>query len=73
MASNEWYRSRAIERICLYTMQVIKNVQVENIKSFDPKQEVADLFNKQDRRSWYKNAETGKVFSIWPGCTLHYM
>ncbi|KAG0648197.1 FAD-binding monooxygenase moxY [Hyphodiscus hymeniophilus] len=74
-----------LNTICGYSLQVIKKLQIENIRSFTPKQEVADAFNKhvqtfikgtvweEDCRSWYKNAETGKVFAIWPGSSLHFM
>ncbi|KAJ9621048.1 hypothetical protein H2204_012029 [Knufia peltigerae] len=68
-----------------YAIQVIKKLQEENIRSLAPRQDVTDAFNahvqefvkrtvwKEDCRSWYKNADTGKVFAIWPGSSLHYM
>ena len=74
-----------LNAICMYTVQAIKKMQIENIKAFAPRQEVTDAFNRhvqtfvkgtvweEDCRSWYKNAETGKVFAIWPGSSLHYM
>ncbi|KAH8705823.1 hypothetical protein BGW36DRAFT_18418 [Talaromyces proteolyticus] len=68
-----------------YALQVIKKMQVENLRSFAPRQDITDRFNahvqefvkvsvwKDECRSWYKNPETGKVFAIWPGSSLHYM
>jgi len=68
-----------------YTVQIIKKMQTENIRSFAPRQDVTDKFNAHvkefvktsvwvdDCRSWYKNPETGKVFAIWPGSSLHFM
>jgi len=68
-----------------YTLQLIKKMQRENIKSWSPKQDVTDAFNehaqewikhtvwKDDCRSWYKNNETGRVNAVWPGSSLHYM
>ncbi|EXJ86699.1 hypothetical protein A1O3_03652 [Capronia epimyces CBS 606.96] len=68
-----------------YAIQVIKKMQIENIRSLVPRQDVTDEFNahvqefvkasvwKDDCRSWYKNPDTGKVFAIWPGSSLHYM
>jgi hypothetical protein len=68
-----------------YVVQIIKEMQVEDIRSFAPRQDITDKFNfhvqefmkqtvfKEACRSWYKNHETGKVFAIWPGGSLHYM
>lgn len=68
-----------------YTIQFIKKMQNENIRAFMPRQDVTDAFNAHvqefvktsvwvdDCRSWYKNHETGKVFAIWPGSSLHFM
>ncbi|KAI9733512.1 MAG: hypothetical protein M1818_007260 [Claussenomyces sp. TS43310] len=68
-----------------YTIQIIKKMQNENIRSFVPRQDITDEFNAHvqeflktsvwvdDCRSWYKNPETGKVFAIWPGSSLHFM
>lgn len=56
-----------------YTLQIIKKMQREHIKSWVPKQDVTDAFNehaqewikhtvwKDDCRSWYKSNETGRV------------
>lgn len=68
-----------------YTIQVIQKLQIENIRSLVPRQDITDKFNahvqtfikksvwKEDCRSWYKNNDTGKVFAVWPGSSLHYM
>jgi cation diffusion facilitator CzcD-associated flavoprotein CzcO len=68
-----------------YTIQLIKKMQRNDIKSWTPKQDVTDAFNehaqewikhtvwKDDCRSWYKNNETGRVNAVWPGSSLHYM
>lgn len=68
-----------------YTVQFIKKMQNENIRSFAPRQDITDDFNAHvqefvktsvwvdDCRSWYKDSETGKVFAIWPGSSLHFM
>lgn len=68
-----------------YTIQVIQKLQIENIRSLVPRQDITDKFNshvqtftkksvwKEDCRSWYKNNDTGKVLAVWPGSSLHYM
>lgn len=68
-----------------YTIQIIKKMQRENVKSWTPKQDVTDAFNehsqewikhtvwKDDCRSWYKDNDTGRVNAVWPGSSLHYM
>ncbi|CAK1365721.1 putative sterigmatocystin biosynthesis monooxygenase stcW [Cercospora beticola] len=74
-----------LQTVGAYIVQLVKKMQRESIHSFDPKQDVTDQFNKHtqawvagsawaDRtcRSWYKNNETGRVHSIWPGSSLHY-
>ncbi|KAF2769857.1 FAD/NAD(P)-binding domain-containing protein [Teratosphaeria nubilosa] len=67
-----------------YTVQIIKKMQNENIKSWVPKQEITDKFNdhvqewikhtvwKDDCRSWYKDNNTGRVNAVWPGSSMHY-
>lgn len=56
-----------------YTIQIIKKMQRDRIKSWVPRQDITDRFNehaqewikhtvwKSDCRSWYKNNETGRV------------
>lgn len=56
-----------------YTLDMIKKMQRDHIKSLVPRQDVTDLFNehvqewikhtvwKEDCRSWYKNNDTGRV------------
>ena len=68
-----------------YAIQIIKKMQYENIKSWDPKQQVTDQYNehcqewikhtvwKDSCRSWYKNNETGRVNAVYPGSSLHYI
>jgi hydroxyversicolorone monooxygenase len=68
-----------------YACQVIKKLQLQpNIRSLAPRQDITDRFaqycqewNKgmawsDDCPSWYKNAKTGRVQSIWPGITPHF-
>jgi hypothetical protein len=69
-----------------YMLKMIDRWQTENIHSFSPKMEAVedfiahkDQFMKgaiweQDCRSWYKNdSSSGKVTSLWPGSTMHYV
>ncbi|KAH6259915.1 hypothetical protein HBI42_095670 [Parastagonospora nodorum] len=67
-----------------YTIQIIKKMQRDHIKSWVPRQDITDRFNehaqewikhtvwKSDCRSWYKNNETGRVNAVWPGSSNHY-
>ncbi|KAK7181161.1 hypothetical protein DPSP01_010617 [Paraphaeosphaeria sporulosa] len=67
-----------------YTIQIIKKMQREHIKSWVPRQDITDRFNehaqewikhtvwKDDCRSWYRNNETGRVNAVWPGSSLQY-
>jgi hypothetical protein len=60
-------------KVAEYTIQVIKKMQRDHIKSWVPRQDITDRFNehaqewikhtvwKSDCRSWYKNNETGRV------------
>jgi hypothetical protein len=71
--------------VSLYTLQIIRKLQTEYIRSIAPKQSVTDAFNAhcqewirhtvwvEECRSWYKNNETGRVNAVWPGSSLHYM
>jgi hydroxyversicolorone monooxygenase len=68
-----------------YAIQVIMKMQSENIMSFMPKQRVTDDFNRHCQeflreavwsdtcRSWYKRNETGEIYSVYPGSSLHYI
>jgi hydroxyversicolorone monooxygenase len=74
-----------LNSVALYTLQLIKKLQSEYIRSIAPKQDVTDSFNEhcqewirhtvwvEECRSWYKNNETGRVNAVWPGSSLHYM
>lgn len=74
-----------LNSVSLYTLQLIKKLQSEYIRSIAPKQDVTDAFNEhcqewikhtvwvEECRSWYKNNETGRVNAVWPGSSLHYM
>lgn len=68
-----------------YIVQVIEKMQRDHLHSLVPKQDVTDSFNEHAQtwiqgtcwaektcRSWYKNNETGRVHSLWPGSSLHY-
>lgn len=68
-----------------YIIQVIHKMQREHIHSFEPKQSVTDQFNHHAQtwingttwqdpncRAWYKDNNTGRVNSVWPGSSLHY-
>ena len=74
-----------LQAVGAYIVQIIRKMQHDRIHSFAPKQSVTDAFNHhaqtwlQDTcwtdkacRSWYKNNETGRVNSVWPGGSLHY-
>jgi hypothetical protein len=62
-----------LSKVAEYTIQIIKKMQGDYIKSWVPKQDITDLFNehaqewikhtvwKSDCRSWYKDNETGRV------------
>lgn len=68
-----------------YTIQIIKKMQRDHIKSWAPRQDITDRFNehaqewikhtvwKDDCRSWYKNNDTGRVNAVWPGSSNHYL
>jgi hypothetical protein len=59
--------------VCEYSVQIIKKMQRDHIKSWVPRQDITDRFNehaqewikhtvwKSDCRSWYRNNETGRV------------
>jgi cation diffusion facilitator CzcD-associated flavoprotein CzcO len=62
-----------LSKVAEYTIQIIKKMQCDHIKSWVPKQDITDRFNehaqewikhtvwKSDCRSWYKDNETGRV------------
>lgn len=68
-----------------YSLEVIRKLQQENIRSIEPKLDVTRQFNVHTQmfhqgtsfsdncRSWYKNNETGRVNAVWPGSALHYI
>ncbi|KAF1850359.1 FAD/NAD(P)-binding domain-containing protein [Cucurbitaria berberidis CBS 394.84] len=67
-----------------YTVQIIKKMQRDHIKSWVPRQDITNRFNehtqewvkysvwKDECRSWYKNNDTGRVDAIWPGSSNQY-
>jgi len=67
-----------------YTIQIIKKMQRDHIKSWVPRQSITDAFNahaqewikhtvwKGSCRSWYKNNDTGRVNAVWPGSSNQY-
>jgi len=74
-----------LQSVGYYIVQVIQKMQRDHLHSVCPKQDVTDAFNEHTQtwivgtcwtedtcRSWYKNNETGRVNSIWPGSSLHY-
>ena len=68
-----------------YTIQIIKKMQREHIKSWVPRQDITDRFNqhaqewikhtvwKGECRSWYKNNNTGRVNAVWPGSSNQFI
>lgn len=70
--------------VAQYTIQLIKKMQRDHIKSWCPRQSTTDAFNahaqewikhtvwKGSCRSWYKNNETGRVNAVWPGSSNQY-
>lgn len=74
-----------LQSVAQYAVQVIKKMQRDHIKSWVPKQDITDQFNahaqemlkhtvwSSDCRSWYKNNDTGRINSIWPGSSNHYI
>ncbi|GAB1200890.1 hypothetical protein APSETT444_010271 [Aspergillus pseudonomiae] len=68
-----------------YIARFLNRWQKEDIRTFEPKVEAVDDFMEQkdlfmkstvwesDCRSWFKNANTGKVSGLWPGSGLSYI
>ncbi|KAE8385488.1 hypothetical protein BDV23DRAFT_18237 [Aspergillus alliaceus] len=68
-----------------YIASFLNQWQKEDIRPFEPKvaavdgfMEQKDLFMKSmiwesDCRSWFKNANTGKISGLWPGSRLSYI
>ncbi|KAK2871767.1 hypothetical protein FQN49_002849 [Arthroderma sp. PD_2] len=68
-----------------FAINLIRKIQNEEIHSICPRQDVTDAFNEHVQewlkhtiwtdncRSWYKNNETGRVNSIWPGSSEHFI
>jgi len=62
---------------------MIRKIQVENIRSISPREDVTREFNKHAQtmlhgtvwedacNSWYKNKD-GRITAVWPGSALHY-
>ncbi|RFU33288.1 hypothetical protein B7463_g3052, partial [Scytalidium lignicola] len=74
-----------LEAVGDYVIQFLQKMQNELIMSFEPRQDITDLFNEHvqeymkgtvwtdDCRSWYKDPQTNRVNAIWPGASLHYI
>ncbi|KAI9708230.1 MAG: hypothetical protein M1820_004184 [Bogoriella megaspora] len=74
----------ALGAVADYTLEWIRKMQREGLKSWAPRQDITDMFNdhtqewithtvwKSSCRSWYKNNDTGRVNAVWPGATLHF-
>jgi hypothetical protein len=74
-----------IERLISNYLQIVKKMQVENIKSLAPKREVcedfrehADLFFQRTAwvgpcTSWFKNGKKDGPLTIFPGSRLLYL
>lgn len=73
-----------IEVISRHIEAILSKVQIEDIKSFTPKQEAVDDF-KQHRelflkrtawnspcRSWFKGGKADGPIMMWPGSRLHF-
>ncbi|KLU81143.1 hypothetical protein MAPG_00238 [Magnaporthiopsis poae ATCC 64411] len=73
-----------LQSVGYYAVQIVRKMQNEGLRSWTPRADVTDSFNRHvqewvkytvytdDCRSWYKNNETGRVNAIWPGSSLHY-
>ena len=71
--------------VAKYIVRMINKLQTDNIRTIEPKVSVTEAFAAHtqeliattvfadDCRSWYKNNDTGKISSVWPGSGLHYM
>lgn len=67
-----------------YSINVIQKLQRDNIRSLEPKRDIAEAFVRHTDdyhkntvfsdtcRSWYKNNETGRTTAVWPGSALHF-
>lgn len=74
-----------IERWTAYMFDMIRKAQIENLKSFTPKADVArqfrrhaDLFLQRTAwtsgcRSWFKQGKEMGQAAIWPGSRLHFL
>ena len=75
-----------LQSVAEYIVQVVQKLQTDHLHSIVPKQDITDAFNEHAQtwiqgtcwaekscRSWYKNNETGRVNSVWPGSSLHYV
>ncbi|KAL8300693.1 hypothetical protein RB597_010342 [Gaeumannomyces tritici] len=74
-----------LQSVGLYAVKMIHKMQNEGVRSWTPRADVTEDFNKHvqewiktsvytdDCRSWYKNNDTGRVNAIWPGSSLHYI
>lgn len=74
-----------LQAVGKYVLSMIQKMQREHIHSVVPKPDVTAAFNEHTQawltssawadplcRSWYKDAETGRVNAIWPGGSLHF-
>ena len=71
--------------VSMYLVQMINKIQQDNIRCLSPKLSVTKAFQSHAEemndltvfadscRSWYKNNDTGKISSVWPGSGLHFV
>ena len=74
-----------IEAYTNYILQVIKKVQIEDIKKIQVKRSVAEQFIKHADlylqrtvwsdpcSSWFKAGQKGNKPALWPGSRIHYI
>ncbi|KAI9745058.1 MAG: hypothetical protein M1818_001336 [Claussenomyces sp. TS43310] len=74
----------SVEVITRHVEQIIKKMQLEDIKSFVPKQEAVDDFKRHRElylkrtvwdspcRSWFKGGTVDGPIMMWPGSRLHF-
>lgn len=68
-----------------YALQIIKKMQMDNIRSFEPKRDVTEAFRKHCGEyhrhtvytdacnSWYKNKASELVTTVWPGSAVQFL
>ncbi|PNH35404.1 hypothetical protein VD0002_g208 [Verticillium dahliae] len=75
----------SIETTIEYSIQMMKKIQHENIRSIDVKQDALDdiyahfdefhktTVFKESCRSWFKDGKIKNRIYLWPGCTIHFL